>query len=189
MRIAYLLFILTLIFISACDKGLSPDLAEEKSGFSGTITFSGEWNPDINQTHVVVFKDPLLSISDFNVFNLKFVSETIPNGSQTYHYTTSDENSLISTIEPGVISYIAVAQSKRDTITLNREDWFIIGLYTTNNDITKPGILTLPEATIVDSIDIHCDFNNPPPQPPGGVTELENINTIIEQKHSFSKTK
>ena len=34
----------------------------------------------INQTHVVVFKEPLLSVSDFNVFNLKFVSESIPNG-------------------------------------------------------------------------------------------------------------
>ena len=189
MRTSHLLFILSIILISACDKGLSPDLAEEKSGFGGTITFKGEWNPDVNQTHVVVFEDPLLSISDFNVFNLKFVSETIPNGSQSYHYTTSDENSLISTVEPGVISYIAVAQSIKDTITLNREDWYIIGLYTTNNNITEPGTLILPEATILDNINIHCDFNNPPPQPPGGVTDLENINTLIKQKHSFSKTK
>ena len=71
MRSVYL-FLLSIIIIIACDKGLSPDLGEEKAGFSGTITFSGEWNPAINETHIVVFKDPLLSIDDFNVFNLKF---------------------------------------------------------------------------------------------------------------------
>lgn len=182
MRNTCLFLILLIVFIIACDEGLSPDLANEKVGFGGTITFDGEWDSNINQTHVVAFKDPLLSVLDFNMFNLKFVSETIPNGSHVYKYSTNNDNSLISNIELGEISYIAVAQSKRDSITLNREDWIIVGLYYTNSDITEPGILKLSKTSFVDSINIHCDFNNPPPQPPGGVKLLNLIN-IIEYEY------
>jgi len=171
MRSVYLL-LFSIIFINSCDKGLSPDLAEEKAGFGGTITFSGEWNPTITETHVVVFKNSLLSVSDFNIFNLSFVSEAIPNGSLEYKYSTNDESALISAIQPGKYSYIAVAQSLRDSITLNREDWIVIGLYTNKNDSTKPGTLNLLEASFADSINIHCDFSNPPPQPPGGIDNL-----------------
>ena len=83
MRAIAILLLSVFIFVS-CDKGLSPDLADVNPGFGGTITFGGEWNPDIVQTHVVVFKNPLLSIDDFNVFNLTFVSDIIPNGSESY---------------------------------------------------------------------------------------------------------
>lgn len=172
-------------FIS-CDKGLSPDLAEEKAGFGGSITFSGDWDPDILQTHVVVFKDPLLTVDDFNVFNLSFVSESIPNGSGSYNYSTNDENALISTIEPGDISYIAVAQSLRDTITLNREDWIVVGLYY-SDDNTMPGTLTLTEGIFINDVNINCDFNNPPPQPPGGIFPLEKlINSILKDTNEIN---
>ena len=185
---AYQIFII-LILIAAlvsCDKGLSPDLAEEKAGFGGTVTFSGEWNPAITQTHVVVFKDPLLTVNDFNVFNLSFVSETIPNGTQSYIYSTNDENALISTIEPGNISYIAVAQSLRDTITLNREDWIVVGLFYSDNDNAVPGILTLKEGVFIDGVNINCDFNNPPPQPPGGATILNKlVKSLLKEKYNL----
>jgi len=179
---ALLSFILMgLVFVS-CDKGLSPDLAEKKSGFGGTVTFSGDWDPSISQTHVVVFKNPLLSISDFNVFNLGFVSEVIPNGSQSYQYSTNDENYLISTIEAGQYSYIGVAQSLRDTITLNRKDWIVVGLYYTRGNDTLPGVLTLPKDSFIDNVDILCDFNNPPPQPPGGAIFPSVLNKVISNK-------
>ena len=170
--IIYILFS-SLVLVS-CDKGLSPNLAEDKVGFGGIITFSGDWNPEITQTHVVVFKNPLLSVDDFNVFNLKFVSETIPNGSESYQYSTNKETALISTIEPGELSYIAVAQSIKDTITLNREDWIVVGLYYTENS-SSPGSLILPESSYIDSINIHCDFNNLPAQPPGAESRISVI--------------
>lgn len=181
MRPILTLFIFCSLFIISCDKGLSPDLAEEKSGFGGKITFRGDWDPTINQTHVVAFKNPLLSTSDFNVFNLTFVSETIPNGTESYEYSTNDEGSLISTIEPGEISYIAVAQSLRDTITLSREDWIVIGLYYSVDDSTNPGLLTLPESTFISDINIRCDFNNPPTQPPGGKIILEKLSSMMNE--------
>ncbi len=170
--------VLTLFFIS-CDKGLSPNLEEGKAGFGGTITFSGEWNPRVKQTNVVVFQNPLLSVADFNIFNLKFVSETIPYGLQTYKYTTDNENSILSTIDAGQISYIAVAQSEKDTLSLSREDWKIVGLYYIGNDTLQPGSIIIPEATYLDRINIHCDFNNPPEQPPSGEAFSNLINTII----------
>ena len=117
------------------------ELEEGKTGFGGTITFNGEWNPKVKQTNVVVFQKPLLSVADFNIFNLKFVSESIPYGIQTYKYTTNNENSILSTIDAGLISYIAVAQSEKDTLSLSREDWKIVGLYFIDNDTSNPGSL------------------------------------------------
>lgn len=171
MRAFVKIIIISLIIFISCDKGLSPEIADPKVGFGGTITFIGNWNPEVNQTHIVLFKDLLLSESDFNVFNLKFVSDTIPNGSQVYNYSTTD-NSLIENIEPGEYSYLAVAQSKLNYLTLNREDWFIVGIYFLNNDFTNPAKLLIPEATYVENVNITCDFNNPPPQPPGGLNNL-----------------
>jgi len=174
MRAYNIPLLLLIISLVSCDKGLSPDMASPKVGFEGTVNFIGNWNPKAKQTYVVLFKEPLLSITDFNVFNLKYVSDTIPIGTQVYHYSTNDVNSLISSIEPGEYSYLAVAQTKRDTLSLNRVDWFVAGLYYSKNDSTKPGKLVIPQATFVDSIDLICDFNNPPPQPPGGLEELLN---------------
>ena len=185
---AYQIFVIliSLAFLLSCDKGLSPDLAEEKTGFGGTVAFIGEWDPDITQTHVVVFKDPLLTIEDFNVFNLSYVSGAIPSGADSYDYSTNDENALISTIVPGTISYIAVAQSLRDTITLNRNDWIVVGLYYAESNNTAPGILRLKEGVFLEGININCDFNNPPPQPPGGAAELKKLlNSILNEKSYF----
>lgn len=177
------ILLLSLNFIS-CDKGLSPEPEAETAGFGGTITFSGVWNPLVKQTNIVVFKNPLLSVSDFNIFNLKFVSESIPHGVQTYEYTTLSENSLLSTIEAGLISYIAVAQSEKDTLSLSREDWKIVGLYSIDNESLSPSTLQIPTATFVDNINILCDFNNPPPQPPGKES-LSLTDLITEANRKF----
>ena len=177
------ILLLSLIFVS-CDKGLSPEPEEGKSGFGGKITFIGEWNPLAKQTNIVVFKNPLLSVSDFNIFNLKFVSESIPNGVQSYEYTTLNDNSLLSTIEAGLISYIAVAQSEKDTLSLSRDDWKIVGIYSVENEPLSPSALQIPEAAFVENINILCDFNNPPPQPPGKES-LSIIDLITEANRKF----
>lgn len=186
MRTSYLLIILILVYITACDKGLSPELTEPEAGFGGTVTFSGDWDPSITQTHIVVFKNPLLSVSDFNVFNLSFVSEAIPNGSQLYQYTTNEVNSVLSTIGAGSYSYVAVAQSFSDTISLNRSDWIVVGIYRNQNDLTQPGIITVPDGSFVDSINIYVDFNNPPEQPPGENSYLNLLNRV-KDINNYSK--
>jgi hypothetical protein len=161
--------ILLFLFIS-CDQGIEPKPISEPTGFSGEVTFIGDWPIGIQRTHIVVFKNPLLSESDFNVFNLKYVSAEIPNGTQFYTYSTLDSSIVPEEgyLNPGEYSYIAVAQSKSEEVSLNRSDWFVSGLYFSPGDSTKPGKIIITEGTILENIQIVCDFDNPPPQPPGG---------------------
>jgi hypothetical protein len=156
-------FIKSILFLSGCDKGISP---EEVAGFSGVINFIGDWPDSIARTHIVVFENPLNSINDFNPFNLRYVSLEIPYGTRTYKYNSAD--SAYVPINAGAYSYVAVAQSKKLQLSLDRKDWFVAGVYYNGIDTTKPGKLVIPENTMVTNINITVDFNNPPSQPPGG---------------------
>ena len=170
-----ILLILILTFSISCDEGLSPEMAEIKAGFGGTVTFVGNWDNSVKRTHVVLFQNPLLSKNDFNAFNLKFVSDSIATGTRSYTYNTNDDESLLSNVQPGNYAYLAVAQSKTEKLSLNREDWVIVGVYSVEvGDSLIPKVLTIPKATFVNNVDIVCDFDNPPPQPPGEV-----VNTIV----------
>jgi hypothetical protein len=60
--------------------------------------------------------------------------------------------------------------------TLNRKDWIVIGLFYSENDSTNPGKIKVNRGQFIDNVNIDCDFNNPPPQPPGG---LRNLNKIV----------
>ncbi len=137
-----------------------------QTGFSGTVSFVGNWPQGITRTHIVVFEDPLLSAGDFNAFNLKFVSVEIPYGTQVYDFNSAD--TAVVKIADGEFSYVAVAQQKTANVSLNRRDWFVVGVYYAGGDTTKPGTLVIPKNTLVKNINIICDFDNPPIQPPGG---------------------
>ncbi len=152
----------------SCDKGLSPTSVNENTqpGFSGTIVFKGNWPTDVTRTYLVVFQSPLVSASDFNVLNLKYLSTEIPYGVKQYNYSSLD--SAYINIGAGEYSYVAVAQQKTAVLSLQRKDWNVVGVYYANDDTTQAGKLTIPSNTLVQNINIVCDFNNPPPQPPGG---------------------
>ncbi len=163
-------FLLSISLLSvSCNKGISPASVEsemQKAGFSGTITFSGAWPDSVQRTHLVVFKSPLLSTGDFNILNLTYLSLSIPTGTKTFSYNSTDSSYV--PIGPGEYSYIAVAQSKTLQVSFNRKDWYVIGVYYANGDTTQPGKLIIPENTVINNINIKCDFNHLPPQPPGG---------------------
>lgn len=156
-----------LLIIYSCDEGIAPEPEVVEPGFSGTIRFIGNWPADVKQTNLVLFKNPLLSSADFNVFNIKFISNTIPYGSTIYEFN-SKENFLLADVQPGEYAYLALAQSNTEQLSLVRSDWFVSGVYYSRNDTTSPGTLTIPPDTFVEGIEIIVDFNNPPPQPPGG---------------------
>lgn len=164
----FISLILLCITIVSCDKGITPE-PESIAGFSGKITFTGTWPDSITRTHIVLFKDPLLSASDFSALNLRYVSLEIPYGSTEYDYSTLDSAYVpqAGKLPAGEYSYLAVAMSKTADLSLNRIDWFVAGLYFAGGN-TSPGKLIIPENTLVRGINILCDFNNPPPQPPGG---------------------
>lgn len=154
-----------LIFNLSCGEGIAPE-AIVQTGFSGTVSFVGNWPQGITRTHIVVFENPLLSAGDFNAFNLKFVSVEIPYGTQVYNFNSVD--TAVVKITDGEFSYVAVAQQKTANVSLNRKDWFVVGVYYAGGDTTKPGTLIIPKNTLVKNINIICDFDNPPIQPPGG---------------------
>ena len=158
---------------SGCDGGISPtsvDNSLQQAGFSGIITFKGTWPDSVSGTYIVVFQKDLKSLSDFNILNLKFVSLEIPFGSTTFNFSSLDSAYLPQQghLADGEYNYVAVAQITSPTISVNRKDWRVAGLYYANNDFSHPGTVVIPPNTFVRNINIICDFNNPPPQPPGG---------------------
>jgi hypothetical protein len=157
------LLIIVLFYIYGCNKGLGP---VSETGFSGTITFVGNWPEGITRTHIVVFKNELKTPIDFSLINLKYISLGIPYGVKTFKFKSTDSSYI--PIGSGTYEYVAVVQSKTPDLSIIRSDWFVAGVYYTNGDTSKPGILEIPENTLVENINIVCDFNNPPPQPPGG---------------------
>ena len=175
----FLVFITCLLIVSiSCESEngiepkpyIPPPLPDETTGFSGKITFVGTWPDSIKRTHIVMFKDPLLTVGDFNIFNLKYVSLEIPFGTKYYEYSSADSSfwPLDGNIEAGEYAYLSVAQQSTDLLSYKREDWFVVGVYYTEEDTSKPGTLSIPAKTMVKNINIICDFDNPPPQPPGG---------------------
>lgn len=162
-------FILISILFFGCGKGIAPTNADEnqKPGFSGTITFLGNWPEDVTRTHLVVFENRLETAADFNISNLKYISYEIPFGVKTYNYNSQD--SAYINIGTGKYEYIAVAQQTTENLSLFRKDWHVVGIYYANGDISKTGEMVIPENGSVQNINIICDFNNPPPQPPGGI--------------------
>ncbi len=166
----YILFAAAPLIFSSCDEGISPEPEVVEPGFSGTVRFIGNWPADVKQTNLVLFKNPLLSAADFNVFNIKFISNTIPYGASIYEFN-SEENFLLADVQPGDYAYLAVAQSKTDQLSLSRADWFVSGVYYAGSDTTNPGTLSIPQNTFIEGVEIIVDFNNPPPQPPGGLPQ------------------
>lgn len=169
-RLLYFVFFSAILLLYGCNGGLSPEpekpQQEMGAGFGGSVAFLGKWPLGITRTHIVAFRNPLLSAGDFNALNLAFVSDSIP-----YGVTGIVFSSLINPglpIKAGEYAYVAVAMSRTPSLSLVRKDWFVAGVYYADGDTTKPGRLTIPENTFVSNINITCDFNHPPPQPPGG---------------------
>jgi hypothetical protein len=174
-KILSILIVFFFMLLVSCDSdhGIAPKPIIDKSettGFSGRITFVGTWPDSIQRTHIVMFKDPLLTALDFNIINLKYVSLEIPFGAEFYDYNSADSSfwPLDGIIEAGEYAYLSVAQQSTVELTFLRKDWFVTGVYYAEGDTTQPGTLTIPEITMVKNINIICDFDNPPPQPPGG---------------------
>jgi hypothetical protein len=162
------------MILVSCDpeNGIAPKPIEEQEfGFGGNIVFYGAWPDTVKRVILVVFKDPLINPGDFVLTNIRFLSFELPLSIQTYQYSSLDSAIIPlipDDIPPSVYHYVAVAQQSTDDLSLSRRDWFVAGIYYANGDTTMPGILTIPNDTYIDNVNIYCDFENPPPQPPGG---------------------
>jgi len=163
MNLLKIIIFISLLFLISCDEGVEPE--EKQVGFIGTITFQGEWPDSIKQSRIVLFQDPLLAVGDFNAVNLKFASGPIPLGVSTYSYNTTAMAEYGEVIA-GEYAYLAVAQSTSEELSLSRSAWVVAGVYYVGGNTSTPGTLVVPANTVLEGIDIACDFDNPPPQPP-----------------------
>lgn len=156
----------------SCDHGIEPKpVLKSTPGFSGTIGFTSDWPDSVKRSFLVVFENPLLAPSDFTIDNLKFLSREIPLGVQTHEFSSLDSAYIPATPGPfssGSYAYVAVVQQSTENLSLARKDWFVSGIYYSHGDTTKPGTMVIPDSTFITNINIAVDFNNPPPQPPGG---------------------
>jgi hypothetical protein len=167
-----LLALITLIFFS-CNGGLEPTPPLiEPTGFSGRVIFKGNWPEGIKRTHLVAFKNPLQTAADFFPPNLSIIMDSIAYGTREHSYNSIYDNFFKgSSIEPRNYSYVVVAQSKSASLSLLRSDWTVAGVYYAGIDTTAPGVLKIVKDRMTKEINIICDFNNPPPQPPGGTAK------------------
>lgn len=159
-----------MLFIYGCGGGIEPpEPASGPTGFSGKITFVGNWPQGITRTHIVVYKNPILTDADFTFPNLSAILKPVDYGASEFFFDSSTDNLFAnSEIEPGEYQYVAVAQSKTEVLSLERKDWKVIGVFYAEGNNASPGILRIEKNKITRGINIICDFNNPPPQPPGG---------------------
>ena len=156
-----------MVLLSGCDKGITPGEPAGPAGFEGKVTFIGTWPDSIKRTHVVVFKNPILTSDDFFPPNLSFVVDSIPYSSSVYSFNSLEDNYIpIFQLAPGNYSYVVVAQSKTPDISLARKDWFVVGVYCINGDQNNPAALSILPGRVTNDVNITVDFNNPPPQPP-----------------------
>lgn len=155
--------LILLLIADGCNKGIEPQI--DTTGFSGRITFKGTWPDSIKRTYVVVFDSLLEESNDFNLYNIKFISDSLPTAIPFYDYDSRD--SSVIPVSAGSYAYVVVVQQKTPQISLNKKDWIVAGVYYANGDTTQPGRLIIPENSFIKNINIICDFDNPPPQPPG----------------------
>ncbi len=156
------------ILLQGCDKGIEPGEPILPGGFRGSVTFSGTWPEGIKRTHIVVFKNPLLTANDFSIQNFAFIVDSIPYRDTLFSYNSLEDNFLadIITLYPGEYKYVAVAQSNTPEISFLRKDWTVVGVYCFNDVQTNPKSLIIRSNQVTPDVNIKVDFNNPPPQPP-----------------------
>ncbi len=164
-----LAIICSVILVDSCDKGIEPEPENSSgpTGFSGNVTFIGDWPADVKRTHLVVFKNPILTSEDFFPPNLAFVIDSIPYRSSYFEYNSVDNNFIdVFQLAPGEFSYVVVAQSSTPELSLDRKDWVVVGIYCENGNQANPAKLILRGGQMTRDVNIVVDFNNPPPQPP-----------------------
>jgi hypothetical protein len=164
-----LLALIALLFLR-CDGGLtSPEPETGVTGFTVKITFLGTWPQGVKRTHLMVFKNPVTTADNFSISNLGVISDSIAYGSSVYNFNSINNVSVIYfQAVPGTYPYVVVAQSKTENLSFDRKDWTIAGVYYSGTGTSTPGVLTIEKDKMTKEINITCDFNNPPPQPPGG---------------------
>ena len=160
-------FLFLLVLQSGCDEGLAPPEANEQptptaSSFSGTVTFAG-WSAvdslyDLRLVAFTVF--PPADVINEVLQGRAVVYPAI--GGESFAMRGADSVSYTLELAPGVYPYIAVAHRFGPNLFA---DWRPVGQYDLDTNLTVPSPVEVIAGMNTSGINIHVDFENPPPDP------------------------
>jgi hypothetical protein len=155
-----------LLLLSGCNEELGP--LNGPSGLSGVVRFKN-WPPadSLLDMRLIVFETIprdsariILTLLAGGAAVYPALGQKFPMfvDSLRYEFTTqSGTNLQLKNYE-----YIAIVQQYGQNILT---DWAPVGIYTTSPDSSVPAPVRVLLHRIVPNIDIHVDFDNPPPKP------------------------
>jgi len=158
MRIHLALILLLPFLVVGCNEhGLSPVAPSElTTGFSGTVTFLGEWPRDAKECWIVVLKDMPETPSEAAVAILQAPKDSIPLFSTSYPYFFS--------VPPGRYEIVFVALLRQGQFWgLNS----VVGVYFEDGDSTRTGNVFVLNECVTRDINITVDFAHIPVVIPG----------------------
>jgi hypothetical protein len=164
-KINFILCLIISIFIHKCDHGLEPPEPEiKKTGISGIIYYQN-WPPSdsiLYDLRLILFRNfPPQDIFSEVMSGEAVVYPAISDNHLPYY---TDTTSYLIEVNPGTYEYVVVAQQYEPNLYL-QESWRVVGQYDTTLSDTLPTAVTVIKDSVLQSINIHVDFDNLPIQP------------------------
>lgn len=162
-----MLSFLAALFVSywGCDGGLEPPTGE--SGFSGVVRFKNWPSADsVRELRLVVFEEypsdssGVISALLAGRAAVYPADSSLPKFVDTVAYTFNTDNGINLQVQE--YAYVIVAQQYGPNLFT---DWRPAGVYAMRPNSFEPALLRVLLHRVATNIDIHVDFNNPPPRP------------------------
>jgi len=152
-----------LCFLIGCDEGLAPPVTQQPptaGSFSGVVTFTNWQAVDsLYDLRVVAFRMfPVSDVIDEVLEGRAVVYPPLGAGALTMRGEDSLFYSI--TLQPGIYPYVAVAHQFGPDLFA---DWRPVGQYDLDTNLTVPSTVEVVAGTNTANINIHVDFENPPP--------------------------
>ncbi|MBI1807615.1 MAG: hypothetical protein HYR76_11245 [Ignavibacteria bacterium] len=156
-------FIIVCLCNVECDQGLAPQSVSQQIlpyGING-VMYCKNWPPrdSVLDLRLVAFRNvPTQNIvNEVQQGRAEFTQSLQPYAADSIAYTL-----ILSTLQPGILEYVAVGQRYGPDIM---KDWRVVGIYHSGRDTTNPGTVQVPPDSVVPGINVLVDFLHLPPQP------------------------
>jgi hypothetical protein len=163
--------ILFCLLLSACDGGLEPPPPTPiEYGFSGTVYFAqSSWPRADSLVSIWIFASRIYPLDSAKAYNglLSYPQEIFvyPSMSRSLPFNL-DSIQYSFRLRTGTYKYVGVIQQfNSDMATYGIRAFRVVGLYKDSINLSQPGIVVVNDTSQITGIDMHVDFNHPPPQP------------------------
>jgi hypothetical protein len=167
----YFFLILFCLLLSACDGGLAPPPpAPIELGFSGTVYFApGSWPRADSLISLWIFASKIYPLDSAKAYNglLSYPQEIFvyPSMSRSLPFNV-DSIQYSFGLRADTYKYVGVIQQyNSDLATYGIRAFRVVGLYKDSINLSEPGIVVVNDSNQITGIDMHVDFNHPPPPP------------------------